>query len=96
MEQRCDDGVLEIMGLRDGWHSAFVLLSVCTAVRLCQVSPCEFPTRLFEVPVLVIFRNIEWSHSEKMIFGFNISGVKVEYIGTVVPETHNTVDGILR
>lgn len=96
MEQRCDDGVLEIMGLRDGWHSAFVLLSVCTVVRLCQVSPCEFPTRLFEVPVLVILRNIEWSHSEQMIFGFNISGVKVEYIGTVVPDTHNTVDGILR
>lgn len=37
-EQRCDDGLLEIMGLKDGWHSAFVLLEVSTAVRLCQVS----------------------------------------------------------
>lgn len=37
-EQRCDDGVLEVMGLKDGWHSAFVLLEVSTAVRLCQVS----------------------------------------------------------
>jgi hypothetical protein len=37
-EQKCDDGVLEIMGLKDGWHSAFVLLEVSTAVRLCQVS----------------------------------------------------------
>ncbi|KAG0610421.1 hypothetical protein M758_7G063800 [Ceratodon purpureus] len=35
-EQRCDDGVLEVMGLKDGWHSAFVLLEVSTAVRLCQ------------------------------------------------------------
>lgn len=35
-EQKCDDGVLEIMGLKDGWHSAFVLLEVSTAVRLCQ------------------------------------------------------------
>ncbi|KAG0558393.1 hypothetical protein KC19_10G024800 [Ceratodon purpureus] len=35
-EQRPDDGLLEIMGLKDGWHSAFVLLEVSTAVRLCQ------------------------------------------------------------
>jgi diacylglycerol kinase (ATP) len=35
-EQRCDDGLLEVMGLKDGWHSAFVLLEVATAVRLCQ------------------------------------------------------------
>lgn len=48
VEQRCDDGVLEVMGLRDGWHSAFVLLSVRTAVRLCQVSPCEFAIRWFK------------------------------------------------
>ena len=37
-EQTCDDGLLEIMALKDGWHSAFVLLEVSTAVRLCQVS----------------------------------------------------------
>lgn len=41
-EQKCDDGLLEIMGLKDGWHSAFVLLEVSTAVRLCQVSALTF------------------------------------------------------
>lgn len=32
-----DDGLLEIVGLRDGWHTAFVMISVITAIRLCQV-----------------------------------------------------------
>lgn len=35
-EQNPDDGLLEVMGLKDGWHSAFVMLEVSTAVRLCQ------------------------------------------------------------
>jgi len=41
-EQRPDDGLLEVMGLKDGWHSAFVLLEVSTAVRLCQVSALTY------------------------------------------------------
>lgn len=33
-----DDGLLEIVGLRDGWHAAFVMISALTAIRLCQVN----------------------------------------------------------
>lgn len=33
-----DDGLLEIVGLRDGWHAAFVMISALTAIRLCQVT----------------------------------------------------------
>ncbi|CAM6126922.1 unnamed protein product [Calypogeia fissa] len=36
MEAKCDDGVLEIVGLKDGWHTAFVLLDWLSAVRLGQ------------------------------------------------------------
>ena len=50
-EQKCDDGVLEIMGLKDGWHSAFVLLEVSTAVRLCQVSG---PIYLKALPLMFV------------------------------------------
>jgi hypothetical protein len=37
VEAKSDDGLLEIVGFRDGWHTAFVMISVLTAVRLCQV-----------------------------------------------------------
>ncbi|KAG6553944.1 hypothetical protein Mapa_004861 [Marchantia paleacea] len=37
VEARADDGILEVVGLRDGWHTAVVLLELLTAFRLAQV-----------------------------------------------------------
>ncbi|KAL3686113.1 hypothetical protein R1sor_004135 [Riccia sorocarpa] len=36
VEAKPDDGILEIVGLRDGWHTAVVLLELLTAYRLAQ------------------------------------------------------------
>ncbi|XP_024396907.1 diacylglycerol kinase 3 isoform X2 [Physcomitrium patens] len=44
-EQRCDDGLLEVMGLKDGWHSAFMLLKISTAVRLLQAEAVKLEFR---------------------------------------------------
>ncbi|KAG0622416.1 hypothetical protein M758_3G096100 [Ceratodon purpureus] len=38
VEAAPDDGLLEIVGLHDGWHAAFVMISALTAMRLCQAA----------------------------------------------------------
>ncbi|KAL2654204.1 hypothetical protein R1flu_022332 [Riccia fluitans] len=38
VEARPDDGILEIVGLRDGWHTAVVMLELLTAYRLAQAT----------------------------------------------------------
>ncbi|CAM6023261.1 unnamed protein product [Sphagnum balticum] len=45
VEAKSDDGLLEIVGFRDGWHTAFVMISVLTAVRLCQAEAVRLELR---------------------------------------------------
>jgi len=39
VEANADDGLLEIFGLKQGWHAAFVMVELINAKHLTQVSP---------------------------------------------------------
>ncbi|KAJ7556698.1 hypothetical protein O6H91_05G094600 [Diphasiastrum complanatum] len=36
VDAKSDDGLLEVFGLRNGWDTAFIMISLLTAKRLCQ------------------------------------------------------------
>lgn len=37
VEAHTDDGILEIFGLKQGWHTSFVMVELITAKHLAQV-----------------------------------------------------------
>ena len=37
VEAQTDDGVLEVFGLKQGWHTSFVMVELITAKHLAQV-----------------------------------------------------------
>lgn len=42
VEARADDGLLEIFGLKQGWHASFVLVEIISAKHLAQVNLVDF------------------------------------------------------
>lgn len=45
VEAHPDDGLLEIFGLKEGWHSSFVMLDLITAMHLAQVAAIKLELR---------------------------------------------------
>ena len=37
MEAHADDGLLEIFGLKQGWHTSFVMVDIISAKHIAQV-----------------------------------------------------------
>lgn len=37
MEAQADDGLLEIFGLKQGWHASFVMVELISAKHIAQV-----------------------------------------------------------
>lgn len=37
VEAHVDDGLLEIFGIKQGWHTSFVMVDLITAVHIAQV-----------------------------------------------------------
>ncbi|KAL1819879.1 hypothetical protein ACET3Z_014748 [Daucus carota] len=45
VEARADDGLLEIFGLKQGWHASFVLVEIISAKHLAQAAAIRFEFR---------------------------------------------------
>ncbi|XP_028554450.1 diacylglycerol kinase 4 isoform X1 [Dendrobium catenatum] len=43
VEAHLDDGLLEIFGLKQGWHASVVMVELITAKRIAQISPRPLP-----------------------------------------------------
>ena len=43
MEAHCDDGLIEIFGLKQGWHASFVMAQIITAKHIAQVQKTLYP-----------------------------------------------------
>jgi len=39
VEAHCDDGLIEIFGLKQGWHASFVMAEIISAKHIAQVQP---------------------------------------------------------
>jgi diacylglycerol kinase (ATP) len=37
VEAHCDDGLIEIFGLKQGWHASFVMAEIISAKHIAQV-----------------------------------------------------------
>lgn len=44
MEAHCDDGLIEIFGLKQGWHASFVMAQIITAKHIAQVHKTKHPS----------------------------------------------------
>eukprot|EP00246_Nothoceros_aenigmaticus_P013526 TRINITY_DN4715_c0_g1_i1.p1 TRINITY_DN4715_c0_g1~~TRINITY_DN4715_c0_g1_i1.p1 ORF type:complete len:200 (-),score=16.38 TRINITY_DN4715_c0_g1_i1:452-1051(-) len=45
VDAHVDDGLLEVVGLRDGWHAALVMINMLTAIRLTQAHALRLELR---------------------------------------------------
>ena len=56
VEAHSDDGLLEIFGLKEGWHASFVMAELIKAKHIAQVP--FFFALVFALPVCQIIRVI--------------------------------------
>ncbi|KAL0872922.1 hypothetical protein Bca101_022627 [Brassica carinata] len=45
VEAHCDDGLIEIFGLKQGWHASFVMAQIITAKHIAQAAAIRFELR---------------------------------------------------
>ena len=45
MEANADDGLLEVFGLKHGWHASFVMVELISAKHIAQAAAIRFEVR---------------------------------------------------
>jgi diacylglycerol kinase (ATP) len=45
VEAHCDDGLIEIFGLKQGWHASFVMAEIISAKHIAQAAAIRFELR---------------------------------------------------
>lgn len=57
VEAHCDDGLIEIFGLKQGWHASFVMAQIITAKHIAQVHKTKHPFLPYALSGLTLVRS---------------------------------------